>query len=299
MPISVEDWERRKAFVGFGDEDARLLAEAGPRLANKAAGIVDALYERWGSFGELRGLLSDPGTVARLKKTQTSYFEQLFSGEYGANYVNGRTRIGQAHQRIGLDVRWYMGAFSNYQALLIPHLVEAYAAEPDKLAAILSALIKLINLDQELAIDAYIAAREEVIEQQHQEILELSTPVVQMWDGVVAAPIIGTLDSHRTQLFMERLLETIVATKSPVALVDITGVPAIDTATAQHLIDTINSVKLLGAKVVITGVSPAIAQTLVHLGIDLSGVLTRSSLADGFKVALDILHLAIRPRRED
>ena len=191
-----------------------------------------------------------------------------------------------------------MGAFSNYQTLLIPHLVDLLGDDPETLKNTLAALVKIINLDQELAILTYIEAREEVIEHQHQEILELSTPVVQMWDGVVAAPIIGTLDSHRTQLFMERLLETIVQTKSPVALVDITGVPAIDTATAQHLIDTINSVKLLGAKVVITGVSPAIAQTLVHLGIDLTGVLTRSSLADGFKVALDILNLAIRARTE-
>ncbi len=298
MSVTIEDWERRKAFVGFTDADAALLAAVGPRLEDKGDAIVEALYERWGSFGELRGLLDDPGVVARLKTSQKTYFRQLFCGAYGADYVAGRSRIGQAHQRIGLDVRWYMGAFSNYQTLLIPHLVDLLGDDPETLKNTLAALVKIINLDQELAILTYIEAREEVIEHQHQEILELSTPVVQMWDGVVAAPIIGTLDSHRTQLFMERLLETIVQTKSPVALVDITGVPAIDTATAQHLIDTINSVKLLGAKVVITGVSPAIAQTLVHLGIDLTGVLTRSSLADGFKVALDILNLAIRPRTE-
>ncbi|WP_257790609.1 STAS domain-containing protein [Mariprofundus aestuarium] len=110
---------------------------------------------------------------------------------------------------------------------------------------------------------------------------------------MVAAPIIGTLDSHRTQLFMERLLESIVETRSPVALVDITGVSAIDTATAQHLIDTINAVKLLGAEVIITGVSPSIAQTLVHLGIDLSGIYTRSSLADGLKQALEMLNKSV------
>jgi PAS domain S-box-containing protein len=134
---------------------------------------------------------------------------------------------------------------------------------------------------------------EERLQQQAKEILELSTPVMQVWEGVVAAPLIGTLDSARTQQFMERLLERIVETNSPVALVDIMGVPIIDTQTAQHLIETIAAVRLLGAQVVLTGVRPAIAQTLVHLGIDLSGIITRSSLAAGLKVALDILHVEI------
>jgi rsbT co-antagonist protein RsbR len=136
---------------------------------------------------------------------------------------------------------------------------------------------------------------EERIRQQSNEILELSTPVMQVWKGVVAVPLIGTLDSQRTQLFMERLLERIVETNSPVALVDIMGVPTIDTQTAQHLIETITAVRLLGAQVVLTGVRPAIAQTLVHLGIDLSGITTRSSLAAGLAVALDMLKLQVAP----
>ena len=134
---------------------------------------------------------------------------------------------------------------------------------------------------------------EERIRQQSREIMELSTPVMQVWQGVVVAPLIGSLDSQRTQQFMERLLGRIVETNSPVALVDIMGVPMIDTQTAQHLIETISAVRLLGAQVVLTGVRPAIAQTLVHLGIDLSGITTRSSLAAGLQVALDILNLKV------
>jgi len=110
---------------------------------------------------------------------------------------------------------------------------------------------------------------------------------------VVVAPLIGSLDSQRTQQFMERLLNRIVETNSPVALVDITGVPTIDTQTAQHLIETISAVRLLGAQVVLTGVRPAIAQTLVHLGIDLSDIITRASLSTGLQVALDILKLQV------
>jgi rsbT co-antagonist protein RsbR len=134
---------------------------------------------------------------------------------------------------------------------------------------------------------------EETIARQAQEILEVSTPVVQVWEGILAAPLIGTLDSQRTEQFMERLLHRIVETNSAVALVDITGVPAIDTQTAQHLIETMTAVRMLGAQVVLTGVRPALAQTLVHLGIDLSHMITRSSLAAGLRVALDLLGLQV------
>jgi PAS domain S-box-containing protein len=134
---------------------------------------------------------------------------------------------------------------------------------------------------------------EERIQQQAREIMELSTPVMQVWQGVVVAPLIGSLDSQRTQQFMERLLSRIVETNSPVALVDIMGVPTIDTQTAQHLIETISAVRLLGAQVVLTGVRPAIAQTLVHLGIDLSNITTRASLAAGLLVAFDILNVQV------
>lgn len=134
---------------------------------------------------------------------------------------------------------------------------------------------------------------EATIARQAQEILEVATPVVQVWDGVVVAPLIGTLDSQRTEQFMERLLQRIVETNSPVALVDITGVPTIDTQTAQHLIETITAVRMLGAQTVLTGVRPALAQTLVHLGIDLSHIVTRSSLSAGLRVGLDMLDLQV------
>ncbi len=128
---------------------------------------------------------------------------------------------------------------------------------------------------------------------QAREIVEISTPVIQIWDGVLMAPLIGTLDSERTQKLMERLLERIVETNSAVALLDVTGVPTIDTRTAQHLAETTTSVRLLGAQAVLTGVRPAIAQTLAHLGVDLGDITTRSTLAAGLRVALNLLNLQV------
>jgi anti-anti-sigma regulatory factor len=135
---------------------------------------------------------------------------------------------------------------------------------------------------------------EDRVRQQAKEILEMATvPIVQVCDGIMLVPLIGMLDSARTQQLMERLLLRLTETASPVALVDITGVPAIDTQTAQHLIETIKAVRYVGAEVVLTGVRPTIAQTLVHLGIDLSSVATRSSLTAGLRVALGMLNLQI------
>ena len=135
---------------------------------------------------------------------------------------------------------------------------------------------------------------EEKLKQQSRDILEMATvPVVQVWEGVLLVPLIGMLDSARTQQLMERLLQRLTETSAPVALLDITGVPTIDTQTAQHLIETIKAVRYIGADVVLTGVRPAIAQTLVHLGVDLSHVTTRSSLTTGLRVALGLLNLQV------
>jgi rsbT co-antagonist protein RsbR len=137
-----------------------------------------------------------------------------------------------------------------------------------------------------LTTQATITAREELISRQQQELLELSTPVVKLWDGILALPIIGTLDSARTQVVMENLLQSVVATNSKYAIIDITGVPTVDTLVAQHLLKTITAARLMGAECIISGVRPQIAQTIVHLGINLEDVITKSKLSDAFGLAL-------------
>ena len=132
----------------------------------------------------------------------------------------------------------------------------------------------------------YQRSREEVIQRQQLELLELSTPVVKLWDGVLAVPMIGTLDSSRTQLVMESLLTRIVETGSELAIIDITGVPTVDTLVAQHLLKTVTAIRLMGADCIISGIRPQIAQTIVHLGIDLQGITTKATLADALQLAM-------------
>jgi rsbT co-antagonist protein RsbR len=135
--------------------------------------------------------------------------------------------------------------------------------------------------------DSFIHGRDQIIIRQQEEMLELSTPVVTLWDGIVALPLIGTLDSARTQVVMESLLQAIVETNSRVAIIDITGVPTVDTLVAQHLLKTITAARLMGADCILSGIRPQIAQTIVHLGINLEEVTTKARLADAFRLALE------------
>jgi rsbT co-antagonist protein RsbR len=142
--------------------------------------------------------------------------------------------------------------------------------------------------------EAFIRGREEVIIRQTHEITEISTPVIQVWDGILALPIIGTLDSSRTQVVMENLLMRIVETESTIAILDISGVPAVDSLVAQHLIKTVSATRLMGAECIISGIRPEIAQTVVHLGIDLSQINTKASLAHALKAAFAMLKLEVK-----
>ncbi|HEX4408785.1 MAG TPA: STAS domain-containing protein [Xanthobacteraceae bacterium] len=156
------------------------------------------------------------------------------------------------------------------------------AADVAKITWAITALLDELGL---LTFETFQKSREEVILRQTREISELSTPVVKLWEGVLALPIIGTLDSERTQVIMENLLQHIVDEEAEIAIIDITGVPTVDTLTAQHLLKTVSAARLMGADCIISGIRPQIAQTIVHLGVDLN-VVSKATLADAFAVAL-------------
>lgn len=160
------------------------------------------------------------------------------------------------------------------------------ASSQEKLFEAIWTVTELLDRLALITSEAFMAAREELISRQQEELLELSTPVVKLWDGILALPIIGTLDSARTQVVMENLLQTVVATNSKYAIIDITGVPTVDTLVAQHLLKTITAARLMGAECIISGVRPQIAQTIVHLGINLEDVITKAKLSDAFALAL-------------
>jgi len=165
-------------------------------------------------------------------------------------------------------------------------LRETHGKDAQKLAEGIWSTTQLIDGLGLYTVSAFQQSREEIILRQQEEMLELSTPVVKLWEGVLALPMIGTLDSARTQVVMESLLQRIVETGSEIAIIDITGVPTVDTLVAQHLLKTVTAIRLMGADAIISGIRPQIAQTIVHLGIDLQGITTKATLADALTLAM-------------
>ena len=184
------------------------------------------------------------------------------------------------------------------KAALLQVLQEEIKNDPTRLYKESMRINTLVDNFSIMTFETFIKGREEVILRQTDEISEISTPVIRVWDGIVALPIIGTLDSSRTQVVMENLLQEIVDTGSSIAILDISGVPAVDTLVAQHLIKTVSATRLMGAECIISGIRPEIAQTIVHLGIDLSDIITKSTLASALKYSFSLLKYEVRTQRD-
>lgn len=181
----------------------------------------------------------------------------------------------------------------SFKPVLFNELRQAYNADPAALAEEILASSELLDKLGLFTTEVYQKTREAVIVRQQQEMLELSTPVVELWTGILALPLIGTLDSARTQIVMQNLLEAIVARGADLAIIDITGVPTVDTLVAQYLLKTVAAARLMGAECIISGIRPQIAQTIIHLGVDLGSVITKANLADAFRLALRKKSLAV------
>jgi rsbT co-antagonist protein RsbR len=220
---------------------------------------------------------------------QRRYFLRLTEGNYDREYIQDRLTIGAVHERIGLDVKWYLGAYNFYMRMVAPRLFEAFPNDPQKALNCYLSLKKLVFLDIGLAIDTYINQRERTIRLQQEAIQELSTPVLQVRDRLLILPIIGAIDSLRARQLTEQLLRSIRSSRARVVVIDITGVPLVDSSVANHLVQTVEASRLMGATVIVTGLSADIAQTLVTIGVDLSRLRTAGDLQGGIEEAERLL----------
>jgi rsbT co-antagonist protein RsbR len=233
-----------------------------------------------------------------LKKLTEENLNNVDSSDFGDVYeILGGISITRARQ--GFSPRETGVYIFSLKDAILSILQQEYKDDPAQLYEVSMTVSKLIDSFGIVTFETFIKGREEVILRQTDEIAEISTPVIRVWDGILALPIIGTLDSSRTQVVMENLLQEIVNTGSGIAILDISGVPAVDSLVAQHLIKTVSATRLMGAECIISGIRPEIAQTVVHLGIDLSNIITKSTLASALKYAFSSLQLEVRKKQKE
>jgi len=289
LEITEQEVERRKAFLEFCEEDVEALRAVRQVAQRYADPVIDDLYRHFLSFEDTRAFFQDPRVLERVKRMQRDYFIRLTEGDYGADYVANRLRIGTVHERIKLAPKWYLGAYNFYLRAVASRLLEAFSKEPEKAFSIFVSLMKLVFMDIGLAVDTYIAARESTMHKQQEAIREPSTPVLQIRDRLLLLPIIGVIDTHRARLITESLLRSIRASRAKAIVMDITGVATIDSKVANHLLQTVAAARLMGAAVIVTGLSSDVAQSLVALGIDLTKLNTMGDLQGGIEAGERLL----------
>ncbi len=285
----------RRAFFEVTDDDLALLASMRPFAEAHMDNFVDELYVLLLGHPETRRIFPNDGIVRHVQAVQKLYFLGLFSGRCDLAYVADRIRIGVAHERVGVPPKWYIGTYGRYLRQLLARLMRDLA-DPSKAHAVFASATKLVAFDMALAMDTYIAAHLETIARNQVAIRELSTPVIEVHQRILLLPLVGTLDTQRAEQVMETVLTKVVEHQAAVMITDIAGVAVVDTKVADHLLQTTQAVRLLGAESILTGISPLVAKTIVRLGIDISAMHTRSRLAAGIELALELVRVGPQAR---
>lgn len=297
MP-SDEEIELRKRLAGVGVEDAKHLREIASLLDLDQL-VPKLLQEQLSAHALPDRRLSRGGRKEALAALIIPGVKEMLSGEVNADYVARRVQIGQLYAEVNLEVKWFAGLLNGLVEGLMRALMEHPEIRKDPLRGWrgAAALSKRVSLDLITVIDSYseytvyktIRLQEETLRMQSEAIRELASPIVEVWDNILALPIVGSVDSKRAQDITESLLNSASEKRAQVMIIDITGLPVLDTSTANHILKAVQALELLGTQAIITGVRPAIAQTVVSLGINTSLLRTRARLVDGLRLALQLV----------
>lgn len=289
LQLDEAELASRREFFKLTDVDLARLASLRPFAEKVTDGIVEEFYALLLGHPETRRWFGDEATIRRVKATQREYFLGLFAGRCDLAYVEDRLRVGAAHERVGMPPKFYLGAYSQYLGAIRNALERELKDDRTKLHDSFSSIQRLVFFDMSLAIDTYIAANLEAVGRHQAAIRELSTPVIRVHDRVLLLPLVGAIDSHRAVQVMESVLLHVVEAQAKVIIIDIAGVPVVDTRVADHLLKTTAAVRLLGAQTILTGITAQVARTMVQLGLDVSTMHTVSRLSDGIELALGIV----------
>lgn len=296
--FAPSDIERRLEFVNLGPDDRARIAEIKADVLDHLDEHVEAFFGHLAKFEEARGLTGRPELIGEAKRLKREHLIAMVAGEYGREYIDQRFRLGQLYSRAALEVSIFMGAFHSLMTSIGRRIMSRYPK--DSLAGFehFTSLKKVAFFDIAIIVDAMMADREQTIRQQQDAIRELSTPTLQIRDRLLILPIIGLLDTQRAKQLTDSLLHAVRAHRARVVVMDITGVATVDSKVANHLIQTVEAAALMGASVIVTGVSAEVAQSLVTLGIDLGRITTLGDLQGGLEEAERILGYVVTQAAE-
>ena len=296
--FAPSDIERRLEFVNLGPEDRGRIAAVKADVLDHLDEHIAAFFDHVAKFEEARGLTNRAELLEEAKRLKREHLVAMVAGDYGRDYIEQRFRLGQLYSRTALEVGIFMGAFHSLMASVGRRIMSHYST--DALAGFehFTSLKKVGFFDIAIIVDAMMADREQTIRQQQDAIRELSTPTLQVRDRLLILPIIGLLDTQRAKQLTDNLLRAIRAHRARVVVMDITGVATVDSKVANHLIQTVEAAALMGASVIVTGVSAEVAQSLVTLGINLGRITTLGDLQGGLEEAERILGYAVTQTSE-
>ena len=289
MGLTPQNIERRRKIVGLEPQDLARIAA----LKNLVLGHVEELtavfFDYLASLDEARSLLSDRVLRERARQFKREHLAAMVQSDYGPSYVEQRVELAILYGKAGLELRVFLAAFHHLLKAIGALVTKQFEQSPLEGFDHFMSLKKVAFFDIGIIVDVIVFDRERVIRQQQDAIRELSTPVLQIRERLLLLPIIGVIDTHRARLITESLLQAIRANRARVVVMDITGVATIDSKVANHLIQTVTAAKLMGAAVIVTGLSADVAQSLVALGIDLEKLNTVGDLQGGMEEAEGVL----------
>ena len=288
LNLDEVELQSRRDFFEITADDLNRLASLRSFAEKNTDEIVEDLYRLILGHPEAKRHFTEHATLVRVKRAQRDYFVGLFSGRCDLAYAEDRLRIGIAHERVGVLPKWYLGAYARYLRSIFDRLA-VELPDPAHARAAYQSVEKLVAFDMALAMDTYIAAQLDALARHQAAIRELSTPVIRLYPGVLLLPLIGTIDTHRADQLLEAVLIKVVDEQAHVIIIDIAGVPVVDTKVADHLLKTTEAVRLLGAQTILSGISPTIAKTIVNLGMNISAMHTKNKLAAALELAFEIV----------
>jgi len=287
--------EQRKKIVALGPDDVRRIVALRDIVTPRVDAYTQSFFDHLAGLEDARGLTSSKALLDRAKRLKREHLIAMVAGEFGSSYVAQRLELASVYAAANLDARAFLGAFHQLLHELGVDVIKSFERSPvDGFESFMS-LEKLAFFDISVIVDVLVYQRERLIRQQQEAIRELSTPVLQIRDRLLLLPIIGVIDTHRARLITEGLLHAIRTNRAKAVVMDVTGVATIDSRVAHHILQTVTAARLMGARVIVTGLSAEVAQSLAALGIELSRLNTVGDLQGGLEEAEILLGLKIRP----